>query len=67
VPASNTGAGQVTYPLAVSSSAVKLYSAAPGSGLGQMTGTNTWTLLIPANAVAGSYGATWTYSIVSGP
>lgn len=67
IPTSNVGFAKVNYPLTVSPTAAKLYSAAAGTGLGQMTGSNTWSLLIPANAEAGSYTATWTYSIVSGP
>jgi hypothetical protein len=63
----STGAGQVSYPFTVGTSAAKFYSAIAGTGLGRMTGTNSWTITVPANAYAGTYSGAWVYSVVSGP
>jgi hypothetical protein len=49
--------------------ATKLFSAAANTGMGDQSFTPTWTLAIPANAVASgtAYTSTWTFSLVSGP
>ena len=46
-----------------------IFDAAPGTGLGDQSFTTTWTLAIPANAVASAtpYTSTWTFSLGSGP
>lgn len=67
LPTSNTGAGQVTYPFTVATTAAKFYSANANTGLGRMTGTNTWAINVPASSFAGTYTGAWVYSIVSGP
>jgi hypothetical protein len=67
LPTSNTGAGQVSYPFSVATTAAKFYSAIAATGLGRMTGTNSWTLSVLANNYAGTYTGSWVYSIVSGP
>jgi hypothetical protein len=49
--------------------ATKLFTASANTGIGNQTFTPTWTLAIPANAVASgtAYTSTWTLSLVSGP
>ncbi len=60
--ASNT----ITYPFVLGDS-TPLVSAAASSGMGNQTVTVAWAGTIPANAYAGSYTATWTLTLVSGP
>ena len=67
VATSNTGTGSVSYPFTVGTTAAKFYSANAATGLGRMSGPNTWALNVPANAFAGTYTGAWVYSIVSGP
>jgi len=64
----------VSYPYALPAAttaptATKLFNANAGTGMGDQTFTPTWTLAIPADAVAGAtpYTSTWTFSLVSGP
>ena len=47
--------------------ATALFSAASGTGMGDQTVTPVFSLEVPANAAAGAYSATWTFSLVSGP
>jgi hypothetical protein len=68
-----------TYPVAIttsatSPSAIKVYSAAAGTGLGAMTvgghaSTNPigWWLTFPATAFSGTYTSTVTVAVSSGP
>lgn len=67
VPTPNVGVGSVSYPYTVTAVASKFYSARAATGLGRMTGTNTWRLAIPASSYAGAYTGSWVYSVVSGP
>jgi hypothetical protein len=67
VPTSNVGAAKVNYPFTVATTAAKFYSATAATGLGSMTGTNTWSVSVPATAKAGSYAGAWVYSVVSAP
>jgi hypothetical protein len=67
LPTSNVGAGSVTYPFTVGTTAAKFYSATAATGLGRMTGTNTWSLSVPSTAKAGTYTGAWVYSVVSAP
>jgi hypothetical protein len=60
------------YPLTVPAdatapTAVKIMSAAIGTGMGPQTWTHSMHLAIPANTHAGTYLSTWTYSLVSAP
>ena len=62
----------ITYPLAVPAAAsaptaVKLYNAAAGSGLGRFTTTPTVGVFVPQNSYAGTYTSTLTLGLVSGP
>ena len=64
--------GISSYPLVVpdaatAPTAIKIQSATVGTGLVGQTWTHTMKLSIPANARAGAYTSTWTYSIVSAP
>jgi hypothetical protein len=66
--ATNSVAFPYTLPAAATApTATKIYNAAANTGLGNQTATATMRLAIPANTFAGSYGSTWTYSLVSGP
>jgi len=65
----NTG---VTYPLVVPAAvtaptAIKIQTAAAGTGLAGQTWTHTMALAIPASARSGTYTSTWTYTLASGP
>jgi hypothetical protein len=62
----------ISYPLVVPAgttapTALKIQSAAAGTGIAPQTWTHTMALAIPAAARAGAYTSTWTYSLVSGP
>ena len=57
----------VTYPVALSGTAVKIYNAALNTGRGTNPLTANLTLGVPGNAVAGTYTSTMTVSIASGP
>lgn len=65
-----TGTGptnSVGYPLALPTAAAKIFNAAANTGKGKSTETFTTQLAVPADAAAGSYTATITVSVVSGP
>ena len=62
----------VSYPYVLPAgtaapTATALFSAAAGTGMGDQTVTPSFSLAVPANAAAGAYSATWTFSLVSGP
>jgi hypothetical protein len=66
------GTNTTTYPIVVPAAtvaptAVKIQTAAIGTGLAGQTWTHTMDLAIPANTKVGSYLSTWTYSLVSAP
>lgn len=66
------GTNQITYPVtlpagATPPAAAKLADASNGTGTGQENIALTFNLAVPANAYAGSYSSTWTFSIASGP
>jgi hypothetical protein len=66
--ASNGVSYPYTLPAAPSApTATKVFSAAANTGLGNQTVTLVFQLAIPANAFAGNYTSTWTYTLVSGP
>jgi hypothetical protein len=66
--ATNSVSYPYTLPAAASApTATKIVSAAPNTGLGNQTVTLVFQLAIPANAFAGNYSSTWTYTLVSGP
>ena len=61
-----------SYPIAVPAgtvapTAVRIMSAASGTGMGAQSWTHNMVLAIGGNATAGTYNSTWTYSLVSGP
>jgi hypothetical protein len=69
-PATNLVTFPYTLPAAATApTATKLFDSAANTGLGDQTFTPTWTLMIPAGAVASAtpYASTWTFSLVSGP
>jgi hypothetical protein len=51
----------------VAPTAVKVQTAAAGTGLGGQTWTHIMSLFLPGNTQAGAYSSTWTYSFVSAP
>jgi hypothetical protein len=62
----------VSYPYSLPAggtapTATKIFSSAANTGLGNQTVTLVFRLSVPANAFAGSYSSTWTYTLVSGP
>lgn len=64
----NTIVYPVTLPAAATApTAVKVYTAAVGTGSGAMTVTLSFQLAVPASAYAGSYSSTWTFTSASGP
>ena len=64
-----SGAGVVAIPSApvTAPTAVKILNASVDTGLGGQSWDNTMQLAVPANARAGAYTSTWTYSVVSAP
>ncbi len=52
---------------AIPTTTAKVFNAAAGTGMGQSTMTFATKLAVPADAAAGSYTATLTVTIVSGP
>jgi len=66
--ATNSVSYPYTLPAAATApTATKILSSAANTGLGNQTLTLVFSLAIPANAFAGSYASTWTYTLVSGP
>jgi hypothetical protein len=57
----------ITYPLTVTGTAAKFFSAAVDSGLGKIDVTPTVEVLIPGNAFAGAYTSTVTLAATTGP
>jgi hypothetical protein len=69
-----TATTTVSYPYTLPAAttaptATKLFNASATTGMGNQSFSPTWTLAIPANAVASgtAYTSTWTFSLVSGP
>ena len=66
--ASNAVSYPYTLPAgATAPTATKIFSSTANTGLGNQTVTLSFSLAIPANAFAGNYSSTWTYTLVSGP
>ena len=63
-PATSTG---ISYPLTLSTTAAKVFSAALNSGLGKVDVTPTVQVAIPGNAYAGTYTSTVTLAATTGP
>jgi hypothetical protein len=62
----------VSYPVAVPAgatppTAVEIFNAAAGTGMGRFTVTPTVGVFVPQNSFAGTYTSTLTLSMVSGP
>jgi hypothetical protein len=69
-PATTTVGYPYTLPAAATApAATKLFNASANTGMGDQTFTTTWSLAIPASAVASAtaYTSTWTFSLASGP
>jgi hypothetical protein len=66
--ASNGVSYPYTLPAGVNApTATKVFSAAANTGLGNQTVTLVFQLAIPANALAGNYSSSWTYTLGTGP
>ena len=57
----------ITYPMAIPTTAAKIFNSALTKGMGKSTETFTTQLAVPADAAAGSYTATMTVSIIARP
>jgi hypothetical protein len=62
--ATSTG---ISYPLTITTTAAKLFSAALNTGLGKIDVTPTIDIAIPGNAYAGTYTSTVTLAATTGP
>jgi hypothetical protein len=57
----------VSYPMALPTTAAKIFNSAATKGMGKSTETFTTQLAVPADAASGTYSATLTVTIVAGP
>ena len=57
----------ITYPLTLSTTAAKVFSAALNTGLGKIDVTPSVQVAIPGNAYAGTYTSTVTIAAATGP
>jgi WxL domain surface cell wall-binding len=57
----------ITYPLTISGTAAKFFSAALNTGLGKVDVTPTIDIVVPGNAYAGTYTSTVTLAATTGP
>jgi len=67
-----TATNGVSYPYTLPAAgtaptATKMFNAAANTGEGDQTVSVTWSLAVPATAQPGTYTATWTISLASGP
>lgn len=62
-----SGNAPVTFPVVVSGSVQKFFSADTNSGMGKINVAATVQVLVPGNAFAGSYSTTLTLASASGP
>jgi lipopolysaccharide export system protein LptA len=57
----------ITYPITLSTTAVKIYNASANTGRGTYNITNTFQVTYPANIVTGTYSSTVTITGATGP
>ena len=67
-----TASNSVSYPYVLPAgttapTATAIFNAGAGTGMGDQTVTTGFSVALPANVYAGSYSATWTFSLISGP
>ena len=67
-----SGGTAISYPYSMpvgttAPTATKLVSAGAGTGMGDQQTTENISFVVPGNAYAGSYAATWTFTAVAGP
>ncbi|HET9920331.1 MAG TPA: WxL domain-containing protein [Ktedonobacteraceae bacterium] len=62
-----TSATPPSYPLVLSSTAQKFFSADANSGMGILNVSTSLQVLVPGNTYAGTYTTTLTLAVVSGP
>jgi len=62
-----TPTNSVTWPVALTGTAQKIYNAARNTGKGTVHLTTNLTMSVPGNAFAGSYASTLTLAIATGP
>ena len=61
------GPGPVTYPVTITNTGQKFFSAAANSGMGVINVQTVIQVQVPGNAFAGTYTTTLTLASVSGP
>jgi WxL domain surface cell wall-binding len=57
----------ISYPVPIGSTATKFFNATSGTGLGNLDVRPSFEVVVPGNAYSGSYDATLTLAIASGP
>jgi hypothetical protein len=57
----------LSYPIPIDSTATKFFNAVAGTGLGNLDVRPAFEVIVPGNAYSGSYAATLTLAIASGP
>jgi hypothetical protein len=57
----------ITWPMTLSTTAAKIFNAAANTGKGSVVLTPTYQVSYPANALPGTYTATVTVAVASGP
>ncbi len=57
----------ITWPITLSTTAVKIFNAAAGTGKGTVVLTGTYQVTYPANALPGTYTAVVTLATATGP
>jgi WxL domain surface cell wall-binding len=62
-----TPTNSITWPVALTGAAQKIYNAAAGTGKGTVNLQANCTMSVPGNAFAGSYASTLTLTIATGP
>lgn len=67
-----SGGTSISYPYSMpvgttAPTATKFVSAGSGTGMGDQQSTENISFVVPGNAYAGSYSATWTFTAVAGP
>lgn len=55
------------FTLPASPASAIMFRANAGTGMGIQDITPTWTLAVPGATAVGTYGATWTFTLTSGP
>jgi hypothetical protein len=57
----------ITWPITLTTTAAKVFNAAPNTGKATITTTHTLKITYPSNALPGIYASVITFAIVAGP